>query len=36
VIGLLLFAIAVHWFERDGLKDNFDGHISFSTSFISR
>ena len=30
VIGLLLFAIAVHWFERDGLKDNFDNHISFS------
>lgn len=28
---LLLFSIAVagHWFERDGLKDNLDGHISF-------
>jgi voltage-gated potassium channel len=29
VIGLLAFAIAVHWLERDGLKDNLDGHISF-------
>jgi voltage-gated potassium channel len=29
VIGLLVFAIAVHWFERDGLKDGLDGHISF-------
>ena len=26
VIGLM---IAVHWLERDGLKDNFDGHVSF-------
>jgi len=29
VLGLLLFAIAVHWFEREGLKDNFDNHVSF-------
>lgn len=29
VIGLLLFAIAVHWFERDGLKDTHDGSVSF-------
>jgi voltage-gated potassium channel len=29
VLGLLLFAIAVHWFERDGLHDNYDGEISF-------
>jgi voltage-gated potassium channel len=29
VLGLLLFAIAVHWFERDGLHDNYDGQISF-------
>jgi len=28
-LGLIAFAIAVHWFERDGLKDNADGHISF-------
>jgi voltage-gated potassium channel len=26
VIGLM---IAVHWLERDGLKDNYDGHVSF-------
>ncbi|HEV2865870.1 MAG TPA: potassium channel family protein [Allosphingosinicella sp.] len=30
VAGLLLFVVAVHWFERDGLRDNYDGHISFS------
>ena len=29
VFGLLFFAIAVHWFERDGLRDNFDGQVSF-------
>ena len=29
VLGLLVFAIAVHWFERDGLHDNLDGHVSF-------
>jgi voltage-gated potassium channel len=29
VLGLLAFAVAVHWFEREGLRDNFDGHISF-------
>src|SRR5918998_5672954 len=29
VIGLLLFAIAIHWLERDGLKDTHDGHVSF-------
>ncbi len=27
--GLIAAAIAVHWFERDGLKDNVDGSISF-------
>ena len=30
VLGLLVFAIAVHWLERDGLRDNYDGHVSFS------
>ena len=30
VLGLLAFAIAVHWAERDGLKDSFDGHVSFT------
>jgi len=29
VLGLLAFAIAVHWLERDGLRDNLDGHVSF-------
>ena len=29
VIGLLAFAILVHWIERDGLKDNHDDHVSF-------
>src|SRR5918998_1146951 len=29
VIGLLLFAIAIHWLERDGLKDTHDGYVSF-------
>lgn len=29
VIGLLALAVAVHWFERDGLKDAADGHVSF-------
>ena len=30
VIGLLVFAIAVHWIERDGLRDNLDGQVSFT------
>ena len=29
VLGLLFFAIAVHWFEREGLKDGLDGEVSF-------
>src|SRR3546814_9658175 len=29
VIGLLAMAVAVHWLERDGLKDNSGGEISF-------
>ena len=29
VLGLLVFAIAVHWLERDGLRDNLDGEVSF-------
>ena len=28
-LGLLAFAVFVHWLERDGLKDNADSHISF-------
>jgi voltage-gated potassium channel len=29
VVAILLFVLVVHWFERDGLKDNLDGHVSF-------
>ena len=29
VVGLLAFTIALHWIERDGLRDNYDGQISF-------
>ena len=29
VIGLLLFVVAIHWLERDGLRDNHDGEVSF-------
>jgi voltage-gated potassium channel len=29
VTGLLALAIAVHWLERDGLRDTADGQISF-------
>jgi len=30
VLGLLLFVILLHWIERDGLRDNLDGHVSFT------
>ncbi|HYI05932.1 MAG TPA: potassium channel family protein, partial [Reyranella sp.] len=29
VVSLLGFAIALHWFEREGLKDHYDGQVSF-------
>jgi voltage-gated potassium channel len=29
VLGLLAFTILLHWIERDGLRDNYDGHVSF-------
>jgi voltage-gated potassium channel len=29
VFGLIGIAIAIHWFDRDGLRDNSDGHINF-------
>ncbi|HEV2748509.1 MAG TPA: potassium channel family protein [Allosphingosinicella sp.] len=29
VVGLLGVAVLVHWLERDGLRDNYDGEISF-------
>lgn len=29
VLALVGIAVAVHWFDRDGLRDNYDGHVSF-------
>ena len=29
MIGMIVFIVAFHWYERDALKDNFDGHTSF-------
>lgn len=29
VVALLVTVVAIFWFDRDGLKDNLDGHISF-------
>jgi voltage-gated potassium channel len=29
VLGLYAFAVAFHWFDRDGLRDGLDDHISF-------
>lgn len=29
VTGLILFTLAVYWFDREGLRDNIDGEISF-------
>lgn len=30
VFGLISIALLGHWLDRDGLKDNLDGHISFT------
>lgn len=30
VFGLIGIALAVHWFDRDGLRDNLDNSISFA------
>jgi voltage-gated potassium channel len=30
VLGLVALAIAVHWLDREGLRDNYDGHVSFA------
>ena len=30
LFALLIFIVAFHWFEREGLKDNYDGAVSFS------
>ncbi|WP_294319844.1 potassium channel family protein [uncultured Sphingomonas sp.] len=29
VLGLVGIAIGVHWFDREGLRDNYDGSVSF-------
>jgi len=29
MMGMIVFIVAFHWFERDGLKDQIDGHVSF-------
>jgi voltage-gated potassium channel len=29
MLALLMFIIGFHWFERDSLKDNHDGYVSF-------
>lgn len=30
MVGMIVFIVAFLWFERDSLRDNIDGHISFS------
>lgn len=30
VILMFVVAIGVHWFDRSGLRDNYDGHVSFA------
>jgi voltage-gated potassium channel len=30
MLALLAFIIGFHWIERDSLRDNYDGHVSFS------
>lgn len=29
VLGLIAAAVAVHWFDRNGLQDSYDGDVSF-------
>lgn len=29
-LGIIGIAVGVHWFEREGLRDNVDGHLSFT------
>jgi voltage-gated potassium channel len=29
VLGLIALAVGVHWFDREGLRDTYDGHVSF-------
>ena len=28
-LGLVAIVVAIHWFDRDGLNDSLDGHVSF-------
>ena len=30
MIGMIVFIVSFHWIERDSLKDQIDGHVSFS------
>jgi len=30
VLALITIAVSVHWFDRSGLRDNYDGEVSFS------
>ncbi|MCL6678643.1 potassium channel family protein [Sphingomonas sp. RG327] len=30
MIGMIVIIVAFHWIERDSLKDQIDGHVSFS------
>ena len=30
ILAMIVFIVAFHWFERDALKDQFDGHVSFA------
>ena len=30
MVGMIVFIIVFHWFERDALRDQIDGRISFS------
>ncbi len=30
VLTMVGIAVAVHWFDRDGLRDNYDQHVSFA------
>ncbi|ODP38539.1 potassium channel family protein [Sphingomonas turrisvirgatae] len=30
VVFMFVLAIGVHWFDRSGLRDNYDGHVSFA------
>ena len=34
LFALLAFIIGFHWFEREGLKDNYDGVVSGDDYFL--